>query len=75
MNNHRVDLLLVGTNGYLPEADHMVNQACSLANGVLRTSLEAIYGDKYVLLTGDGMSVRQPNAGEYPRSAVTHERE
>src|SRR6185437_7687497 len=64
MKNYGVDLLLVGTTGELPEANHMVHQACTLADAVLRTSIGAVFGDKYVLLTGDGMAATPPNEGE-----------
>ena len=64
MRNYGVDLLLVGTTGDLEDANHMVNQACSLADAVLRTSMGAVFGSRYVLLTGDGMAARQPSQGD-----------
>jgi RecA/RadA recombinase len=64
MRNVGLDVLLVGTTGDLAEANQMVNQACSLADAVLRTSIGTVFGDKYVLISGDGMAARQPNQGD-----------
>jgi KaiC len=64
LRNRGLDVLLVGTIGDLAEANEMVSQACSLADAVLRTSIGAVYGDKYVLLSGDGMAGRQANHGD-----------
>jgi hypothetical protein len=66
IKNHGYDLLLVGTTGDFPEANHMVHRACTLADSVLRTKIGAVFGDRYVLLTGDGMTSKQPNQGDTP---------
>ena len=64
LRNYGVDLLLVGTSGDLSESNVMVNQACSLADAVLRTSIGTVFGDKYVLLSGDGLAGKESNLGD-----------
>lgn len=66
MRNSKVDLLMVGSTSDYKESNRIVNQACSLADSVLKASVDAVFGDKYVLLSGDGMYARHPLSGDTP---------
>jgi len=54
MRNQNVDLMLVGTRGQLDSANKIVDQAIALADAVVETKIRDIFGDRYILLDGDG---------------------
>lgn len=60
MRNLGVDLVMVGTTGFLPECDKQVHRACALANTVISYSCQEIFGDRYVIVKGEGLT----SAGE-----------
>ena len=66
LQNRGADVLLVGTLGDLEQSNWIVNQALTIADAQLRTRQSEIFGDRYVLLSGDGMAATAPNAGENP---------
>ncbi len=55
MRNKRVDLVITGTTGLLKESDEAVNRACELADSVLHCELCDVFGDRHVIVTGDGL--------------------
>lgn len=54
MRNWSIDLMLVGTKGQLAAGNEVVDRAIALADSVVETRIHDIFGDRYVLLSGDG---------------------
>jgi hypothetical protein len=49
------DLIMTGTPGNFEEADEMVNRACTLSNTILSTDFCDVFGQRFVLVTGEGL--------------------
>lgn len=71
MKNYKVNLLITGTTGQMPESDEMVNRACELADSVLTCEFCDVFGDRYVTISGDGMhSISNETTGDYVPAVV-----
>lgn len=55
MRTKRVNLVMVGSPGNFVEADEMVNRACTLSDTVLSCDFCDIFGQRRVLVTGEGL--------------------
>jgi KaiC/GvpD/RAD55 family RecA-like ATPase len=54
LRNHRVHLMLVGTDSKLQEGNKIVDRAITIADAVIETRIRDVFGDRYILLMGDG---------------------
>lgn len=66
------NLIMAGTPGNFAEADEMVNRACTLSDSVLSCDFCDIFGQRFVLLTGEGLMSERDGASRSP-SARAHE--
>jgi hypothetical protein len=65
MRNYGVGVVLTGTPGELAISQEAVQRACVLANAALSCRFCDIFGDRYVIITGQGLvSGRSRTAGE-----------
>jgi hypothetical protein len=64
------DLVMTGTPGNFKEADEMVNRACTLSNTVLSTDFCDVFGQRFVLVTGEGLMSGQAFR---PKTAAGHQ--
>lgn len=60
MRNYGVDLMLVGTTGNLKASNTVVDQATVLADCIIQTDIRNVYGNRFVLLSGDGLNIHTP---------------
>lgn len=60
MRNAGVDLVMTGTTSGLPAADDIVRRACSLADTVLSCQFCDVFGDRYIIVRGEGMIAGKP---------------
>jgi hypothetical protein len=70
MRNYGVDLIITGTTGQLKEADEVVDLACELADSVLACDFIDIFGDRYVIIRGEGQTT---SLGDAPKNAKSPE--
>ncbi len=59
MRNYNVDLVMTGTTGQLKEADEAVDLACELADSILHCDFIDVFGDRYVIVHGEGQTASQ----------------
>lgn len=59
MRNKGVDLVITGTIGRLVDSDRVVGLAAELADCVLDCGLCEVFGDRHVVVTGDGLQRRK----------------
>jgi len=70
MRNKKVDLMLVGTRSHLASGNQIVDRAIALADTVVETKIRDIFGDRYVLLLGDGEMAEDPSLQEWVPPAL-----
>lgn len=70
IKNRGADVMLLGSTGLLDASSKVVQQAITVADAGLRTRESPVFGDRYVLLTGDGMAAVDPTSGECPPVAL-----
>lgn len=56
MRNCGVDLVMVGSTGELEETNDAVSRACALADAILSCKLYDVFGDRHVVVMGDGLT-------------------
>jgi KaiC/GvpD/RAD55 family RecA-like ATPase len=55
MRNNKIDLVVAGTTGELPEADEAVGRICAVADGVVSCRYLNVFGKRLVILQGEGL--------------------
>ena len=65
-----VDLMLVGTRGQLDSGNKIVDRAITLADSVIELKIRHIFGDRYVLLFGDGTMAEDASLKEWVPPAM-----
>ena len=55
MRNYGVDLVIIGTSSELKESDDVISRACGLADTVVSCRNCDIFGDRFVIVSGEGM--------------------
>ncbi len=63
MRNHGVHLIIAGTTGALPETNEAVNRACAVADTVISTRFVDVFGERYVIVRGEGMIAKRGAPG------------
>ena len=58
IKNLGADLVMVGTTGELAETQDVVNRATALADAVLSCRFQEIFGQRHVVLSGDGLGTK-----------------
>ena len=58
MRNHRIDLVVTGTTGELPEANEQVGRICAVADTVISCRFCDVFGKRHVILQGEGLIAR-----------------
>jgi KaiC/GvpD/RAD55 family RecA-like ATPase len=56
MRNYNIELVMTGTTGQLKEADEAVDLACELADSILHCGFVDVFGDRYVIVRGEGQT-------------------
>jgi len=55
LRNHQVGATIVGTTGLVEKENDIVDKACLLASAVVNFDFRDIFGDRYVIVTGEGL--------------------
>jgi KaiC/GvpD/RAD55 family RecA-like ATPase len=64
MKIYQINLVMTGTIGDFSQSDMMVERAISLADTLLKCEFRDIFGDRYVLVSGEGMVVGRGSKSE-----------